>query len=197
MKSFKFLGFALLFLVACTTDLDDINTASSGQIESTANMVGKNEHKKANRPFKVEFYTTVDTDPSIPPTPCTGDLPGLANAGYFLHGTASHIGEIKPEQSRGQDVTCDLSFATFLLTITVAGQIAAANGDLIYYTGNDEINVFNLLTGSGTTGAITGVWTITGGTGRFEGATGSFAIDGYVDFTTLTLSFTGEGTINY
>jgi hypothetical protein len=71
------------------------------------------------------------------------------------------------------------------------------NGDLVYYTGSDEINVFNLLTGAGTTGTITGVWTITGGAGRFEGATGSFAIDGFVDFTDLTLYFSGDGTINY
>jgi hypothetical protein len=49
--------------------------------------------------------------------------------------------------------------------------MAADNGDLLYYTGNDEIDVLNLIAQTGTTGTITGVWTITGGTGRFDGAT--------------------------
>jgi hypothetical protein len=79
----------------------------------------------------------------------------------------------------------------------VEGQLAAANGDLLFYTGEDVLDVFNLITGSGPTGTITGVWTVTGGTGRFEGATGSFAIAGPVDFNTMTFHFTGEGTITY
>jgi hypothetical protein len=149
------------------------------------------------RPFEVSLYTTVNADPLIPPTACSGDLPGLTTPAFFLHGTASHLGSINSALSSVQDVTCNLSFLTATLSTTVAGQIAAANGDLIYYTGVDEINVFNLLTSAGPTGPITGVWTITGGTGRFTGATGSFTINGSVEFATPTLTFTGQGTITY
>ena len=193
MKSIKIIALATMFLTACEKDMNDI---TPGEMEQTASSTYSGK-VKVTRPFSVNLFTSVDTNPAIPPTPCSGDLPGFANAGYFLNGTATHTGLIQPSQSRGQDVSCNLSFATALLTTSVAGQIAAANGDLIYYTGNDEINVFGLLTGTSTTGTITGLWTITGGTGRFEGATGSFPISGPVDFVTGTFSFAGTGTITY
>jgi hypothetical protein len=189
MKNIKIIALAVLVLAGCKKE----NTTVPADLASNSAAL----KESATRPFEVNFVSSVDTDPTIPPTACSGDLPGLANAGYFLHGTASHMGQIKAAQSRGQDVSCNLSFATALLYTTVAGQIAAANGDLIYYTGIDTINVYNLLTSSGTTGAITGIWTITGGTGRFVGATGSFSINGLVSFTGPTLSFTGLGTITY
>ena len=107
------------------------------------------------------------------------------------------MGEVITLQSRGQDLTCDLSFTTMLLTTSVSGQIAANNGDLIYYTGNDVIDASNFLTGNGYAGTITGTWTITGGTGRFAGATGSFDLNGPADFSTGTFSFEALGTINY
>ena len=195
MKIFKLLSLAIVLLSACQKETNDIGPVATAPMDINSHReAGK---IKVTRPFKVAMYISVDTNSSIPPTACSGDLPGFANAGYFLHGHATCIGFLNADQSRGQDVTCDLSFTTALLTTSVAGHIAAADGDLIYYTGNDEINVFNLLTGAGPTGTITGLWTITGGTGKFEGATGSFPIAGPVDFATKTFSFTGEGAISY
>lgn len=194
MKKITIISIAIMILASCKKDIQETNHDTNVQPGLANGTAGK---AKVTYPFNVNFYTSVDPDPTIPPTPCTGDLPGLANAGYFLHGTATLIGLINPAQSRGQDVSCHLSFATFLLTTSVAGQIAAADGDLIFYTGNDQIDVFNLLTGAGTTGTITGLWTITGGTGRFTGATGTLPINGPVDFVTGTFSFTGQGSITY
>lgn len=193
MKKITTITLSIIMLASCRKDTTDISTGTTMQAELSS-TAGK---QRTTYPFKVNFYTSVDTDPSIPPTPCTGDLPGLANAGYFLHGNSTILGLIESAQSRGQDVSCNLSFATFLLTTSVSGQIAAANGDLIFYTGNDQIDVFNLLTGAGTTGTIAGLWTITGGTGKYSGASGSFPINGPVNFATGTFSFTGEGTITY
>ncbi len=195
MKKIQMIAIAVLFLTACNKDMNEVMPSSTGQtdVASDSNL----KKCKHTRPFSINFYTTVDTNSAIPPTPCSGDLPGFANAGYFLHGTASHMGLINVAGSRGQDVSCNLSFTTALLTTSVAGEITSACGDKIFYTGNDEINVFNLLTNSGTTGTITGLWTITGGTGKFAGATGSFPINGPVDFTTSTFSITGTGTITY
>jgi hypothetical protein len=68
---------------------------------------------------------------------------------------------------------------------------------LLHYTGSDIINVLNLLTGAGTSGTITGVWTITGGTCKFAGATGSINISGTVDCVTKTLKFRGKGSISF
>ena len=189
MKKLSIIMLSLLLFAACKKESDDVATISSSTNGS--------ENLRCVRVFKAHFYTSVDTNSSIPPTPCSGDLPGLANPGYFLHGHATHLGTIKPRHSRGQDVSCDLSFATMLLTTSVSGKLAAANGDLIYYTGNDAIDASLYLTGAGTTGTITGTWTITGGTGRFASATGSFNISGPVDFVTGTFSFNALGTINY
>jgi hypothetical protein len=194
MKTTKLFAIALLLITGCTKENEiSTNTGSPTELSSETNMF----RARTSRPFKIEVYSTIDPNPAIPPTACSGDLPGLANPGHFLHGNATHIGLINSANSRLQDVSCDLSFATAQLTTTVAGQIAASNGDLIYFTANDVINVYNLLTNSGTSGEITGNWTITGGTGAFAGATGSFVINGYVSFVTFTLSFTGDGTISY
>lgn len=193
MKRMSFLILAIILVVSCKKEIKDANPETAQGLSHQINTA----KEIVTYPFKVSFYTTEDPDPSIPPTACSGDIPGFANPGYFLHGHASLLGLIDPAQSRGQDVSCNLSLSTFILTTTVAGQIAAANGDLLYYTGNDVLNLTNLFTNAGPTGSISGVWTITGGTGRFVGATGSFTINGPVDFATRTFSFTGEGTITY
>lgn len=195
MKKIKIIALAIMLLTSCKKESNELSSASTLPVDVASNAMAKKT--MVSRSFEISFYTTVDTNSSIPRTSCTGDLPGFANAGVFLHGTATHLGLIDPLQSRLQDVNCNLSFATALLTTNIAGQMASQNGDLVFYTGNDEINVFNLLTGAGTTGTITGVWTITGGTGRFAGASGSFTINGPVDFTTATFSGTGVGTITY
>ena len=189
MKKLTLIILSMMLFAACKKESDDMATTSSGKEEM--------KNPQNTRTFRASFYTTVDVNPAIPPTACSGDLPGLANPGYFLHGTALHTGELISTLSRGQDVSCDLRFATGLLTTSVSGQLAANNGDLIYYTGNDVIDASRDLTATGTTGTINGTWTIAGGTGRFTGATGSFTITGPVDFVTGTFSFEALGTITY
>jgi len=181
---------ALGLFASCSKESDDSATPATSTQSPAANA-------RITKIFKASFYSSVDVNPAIPPTQCSGDLPTLANPGYFLHGSATHTGEIIATQSRGQDLTCNLSFSTMLLTTSVSGQLAASNGDLIYYTGNDVIDASHYLTGTGTDGTITGTWTITGGTGKFTGATGSFNLHGPADFATGTFSFEAEGTINY
>ncbi len=195
MKNLSILIAAVLLLGSCRKDVDDLKI--SGSEQSGSAMIKENQNSLVTRPFKASLFSTVDTNPAIPPTACSGDLPGFANPGYFLHGNATHLGTLIASSSRGQDVTCNLSFTTMLLTTTVSGQLAASNGDLIYYTGSDIIDASGFLTQTSTTGTITGTWTITGGTGRFNGASGSFTINGPVDFITGTFSFEAAGTITY
>jgi hypothetical protein len=148
-----------------------------------------------------EFYGTISStlnlDPSIPPMQCTGDLPGIFLPDHFLHGNAIHFGQLNGQESSLHHVSCNLSVPDRQLTASVSGQIVAANGDRIYYSGNDVIDITNLLTAQGTTGGIQGTWNITGGTGRFEDASGSFTISGLVNFITGTFSATASGTITY
>jgi hypothetical protein len=190
MKKINYLLF--LFLLAACSKEDQISPETTSQ--PTANATASKV--KIQRPFEITLYSTADVNSTNAPTACSGDIPGFAIADQLLHGTASQIGTIA-SLSTLHHVGCNLSFATALLTTSVTGQITAANGDVIYYSGNDDINVYNLLTGAGSTGTIAGVWTITGGTGRFTGATGSFTINGPVDFSTSTFSGTGTGVISY
>jgi hypothetical protein len=162
----------------------------------SAAQQNKGGKEKISRPMKVELFSSEDPDPSIPPTACSGDL-GIRNAGYFMHGNATHLGKLISSNSRGQDTKCSFSFVDGLLRTEVKGQLAAANGDLIYYTGIDVLDLNPLFVG-GTEGTIAGRWTITGGTGRFTDASGYFDFKGPLYFAPPAyFSFTGEGVIIY
>ncbi len=187
----------LFAILSFTMVLYSCKKETSTDVNSTDDMLSANgAGKKVTRPMKVNFYSSADLNPSIPPTPCTGDL-GLQNPGYFMHGTATHMGQLISSNSRGQDTKCDFRLATGLLNTEVAGQLAAANGDLLYYTGVDVLDANNFLIGL-PEGTIKGRWTFTGGTGRFQGATGYFDFQGPLYFTPPAyFSFTGEGIITY
>lgn len=183
MKNLGLFAFAVMLFTACQSD--DLATPFDPS-EVTARAARTRT-----------FNATLDgiVNPAGEFTACTGDVP-VSAADYFLTGNVPHFGNLNSSSGLHHE-SCNLSIATMLLTTSVSGQIVAANGDLVYYTGDDVVNVFNLLTASGTTGPITGTWTINGGTGRFEGASGSITISGLVDFTTFNFRVEANGTINY
>ncbi len=186
MKNLSFIILSVLFLAACNSSSDElVSPGTSSQIVSRSQQA---------RPFNANLSGNLN--PNSSPTACSGDLP-LALLDYFISGTATHLGNLNSNLSILHHDNCNLSLATMLLTTDVSGQLVGANGDLITYTGQDVINVFNLLTGSGPNGPFTGTWTITGGTGKFAGATGSVTISGLVDFATLSFNVVATGTITY
>jgi hypothetical protein len=188
MKKLSIIILSVSLLIACNKESGEMAVQSkAGVIQTPENAIP--------RVFKGNIYSELNLDPSIPPMACTGDLPGLFLPDHFLHGNMTHTGELIWEQSKLRHLSCNLSFVTRQLTASVSGQLATANGDLVFYSGNDVIDVTNLLTGGGPTGSIEGTWNITGGTGRFAGASGSFTINGTVDFTTGTFSCSANGTI--
>jgi len=190
MKKLTAIILSAILFAGCSKDTDRETFIQGEPIQSV-------QTPQITRVFNGSFSSTINTDPGITPMQCTGDLPGLFLPDHFLHGNAIHMGQLIWEQSTLRHLSCNLSFSTRQLTASVSGQISAANGDVIYYNGNDVIDVTNLLTSQGITGSIQGVWNITGGTGRFEEASGSFSINGLVDFTTGTFSVVANGTITY
>lgn len=193
MKKLSFIVLSLMLIIACSKESELTPTVRE---EIAAGAGGNSE--PVTRVFKANFVTSIDQDPSNLPLGCSGDVPNFGIPGrLLLHGNATHLGEVMWQQSTLQHVSCNLSIADMELTTSVSGQITASNGDRIFYTGTDVIDVLNLITQQGTQGTIEGTWTITGGTGRFEGASGSFTINGPVDFLTLSVTIVAEGTITY
>ena len=86
-------------------------------------------------------------------------------------------------------------YAVDVNLVTIAGigsaQFVAANGDSIYANGTGQA------TETGTPGVFSIVenYTITGGTGRFAGASGTITLDRVVDTNTGATSGTISGTI--
>jgi hypothetical protein len=195
MKKIKIIAVAIILLTSCKKNMPS-DTMIPEEVASKTDAA----KAKITRSIKVDFFSSAD--PSSPTLTCT--LPGvpfaIANSGYFLHGNVSHLGLINSETSMGLDGSCNLNGSTFILSTTTAGRIVANNDDMITYTGSDEIDLNNIIFNGGTKATITGLWTITGGTGRFAGATGSFQINGLVDVAAAggpSFSITGEGTITY
>ena len=84
------------------------------------------------------------------------------------------------------------------LLVTGAGRAAyrfvAANGDEVFVD-----FVFTAIPTSATVFVVTGVWQVTGGTGRLAGAVGSGTYDGGVEFTDADSAkghFAMQGTIS-
>jgi hypothetical protein len=195
MKKIKIIALSIILLSACQKDANDVNPGTTGEAGIAANT--NSGRTPTSRPFSANLYATANVNSPNPPTACSGDLPGFSAPDFLLSGTSTHLGQLNAQLSSLHHVSCDLSFATMLLTTNVTVDLVAANGDIIHCTGNDVVNVASLLTQTGTTGAITGTWTITGGTGRFAGASGSFTINGLVDFVTNSFICTCEGAISY
>ncbi len=190
MKKITIITLVVTFLAACSKDDTELNPGSS-----TQNATPNSEKVLQTRTFRATINAAAN--PNSPPTSCSGVIP-FAAPDFILSGSGIHLGQMDAQTSSLHHISCDVDVTTSLLTTSVNGQLAAANGDLIYYEGNDVVNVAALLTQNPVlTGAITGTWNIIGGTGRFQGASGTLTIDGIVDFVTFSFNCECVGTITY
>jgi hypothetical protein len=128
---------------------------------------------------------------SIFPVHSTGDIAcipeeaGITLAKYgYLKGHQTHGGQFIPELSTWEITNCSLSPG--LSVSQVNGTITVANGDS--YTWNCIMTI-------SVTGSVALDATITGGTGRFDGATGEIVLTGVFDEVEIPCS--GEGYIHF
>jgi hypothetical protein len=109
--------------------------------------------------------------------------PGIMFVDATGVGNATHLGLFT------YDLQAEVSLPS--LAATASATLVAANGDMIFGEGSGQG------TPTGTPGIVSIVetYTITGGTGRFAGVTGSFTVERLLDRATLVSSGTISGTI--
>jgi hypothetical protein len=137
-----------------------------------------------DRPWKGSLSGTATLDASTVPSPVTAEGTG----------TVAHLGKVTYSIDFTLTPEADGTF-----TLAGTAEFVAANGDQVFtaFTGSSQP------TGPGTTEATTNA-TITGGTGRFEGASGSITATMVTQVTSLvgTTSTADQtlrqrGTISY
>ena len=116
-------------------------------------------------------------------TPQGGPPPTTLNVDGSARGIATHVGQF----SFSYQLTVILANGT----ATGSAQLIAANGDSVFTTvaGSSEP------TATPGVNSITEINTITGGTGRFAGAQGSFTVERLINLVTGFTSGSFHGTI--
>ena len=121
---------------------------------------------------------------------CTNNVPGidLRNSG-FLAGNQTHGGKLITEQSTWQILRCrnDLADGGIINTAEIVGENTVANGDTYTYS----CKMFTFIP----SGRVILKVTLSGGTGRFEGATGVIDMTGV--HMGSEIPCTGEGFITF
>lgn len=123
-------------------------------------------------PFSASYSGTAATDLTFSGTGTATHLGRIANNGYAV--------------ITGPSSSCLEGFAN-----TNYQTLTAANGDSLTLTSSDEACPIGQGVYRGT-----GHYVVTGGTGRFSGATGQGTFDGRADFTQGVFTFQLTGTIS-
>jgi hypothetical protein len=139
----------------------------------------------------VKFDGVIITNPSAGLTVCTpkGDpYPVIAHSRTgWLQGHQTHGGKLITELSTWEISSCNTDLATMLNTSQIAGVVTVANGDSYSFT---CIMIVNIVSND----VILNI-TVTGGVGRFEGATGQMTLTGI--HTEGGIPVSGEGLMNF
>ena len=177
-----FLVIALL-LAGCTGD-DLLGPNPSAASEAALGAVSEVEGAKKNpreRPFKGKYVVPGE---NITVTPSPSCPAGYGRVTFTGTGQASHLGRFVGAQTHCQNAAGDI--------VQIEATLTAANGAEVYAEGAGQV-VDN---GNGTS-TVTASYTITGGTGRFDDATGSFTTTATQQQATGDTEGTYEGGIAY
>lgn len=143
---------------------------------------GENNLKNAvTRPFSAHHVGTIAIVYSEE-NECYPEYPRVEFAGT---GTGTHIGNHTSEWFVCSNPEGGLVGPFY-------GTLTAANGDMIYFSQPDP-SIFTI----DEFGNVSGEFNITGGTGRFEEATGLIHTTGVDDFVNMTFDIYSEGFITY
>jgi hypothetical protein len=171
---------SLLWLVGCSQSVSPTAPTSVSADRLVAATVGR-ETDRQELPFKGTLEGSFTFVPDPPPST-------FASVDFGpLTGNATHLGRFTLTGPHR------VNLAATPATAAGTFEFTAANGDTLRAS----------FTGLGTPTATTGIAsivetaTITGGTGRFAGATGSFIVERLVDLINLDTTGSFEGTITW
>ena len=91
---------------------------------------------------------------------------------------------------------CVTDFGAATLTAVGSLTLTGANGDAIFSVSTVIFDLTEVLSGISQLGALDVSGEITGGTGRFAGATGSLTATGVNDFSMASGTFSLNGTVS-
>lgn len=138
--------------------------------------------KKEGSKITLPISNSLQSDPDPKPTTACG--------GYLFYGTYTHLGKV---HGKGVSQTCTYNADNTQLAVTADDISYAENGEELW---TRTSIVITFPTDGTAIATVTGGATITGGTGRFNGATGYLIYENMVyDLVTGHESHTSHGKI--
>lgn len=140
-------------------------------------------------PFKFDGVIITNPSPEVICTPIPGEgdeFPLIKHSRFgWVQGHQTHGGRLITEQSTWEISSCYSDFATMLNYSQIDGVNTVANGDSYTYSCTMTTDL--------SARTVTLDITVTGGTGRFEGATGRVVLSGV--YTESGIPVSGQGYI--
>lgn len=178
MKYMRAVRFVAIPLLAACSD----NNLTAPSVATLSSLTAAASHG-ANQ--ERQFGGHCDTEISISP-PLVGDAPNVLRLHIEYVCQLAHLGR---------------TTAIVEQVVTFTGATTAIASNTTVYTAANGDQLFVSWTGtalsSGPDNTFSGPETITGGTGRFAGASGSTWVSGTASFATMSGQFTSVGTISY
>ena len=191
MRNTLLILFLVFFAASCEKDLYLEGGPTNGQKYGNNNT----EMGAVQLPFSATFTTLpgeyimqLSEDFSI-------------SAGGPITGNATHVGLIQEVPSFWKVDSIGFNFVNIgteeeleMVPVSIieyiGGEIHSANGDYYTYKGEAVVSLVG-------EPVLSGEMRFTGGTGRFEGVSGSIQLSGTADFETGSATFKGNGVIIY
>ena len=143
---------------------------------------------KVTVPFKFDGVIITNPSENTVCTPVGAPYPYIAHSrNGWLQGNQSHGGRLITEQSTWTIFNCHTDFGTKINTSYIEGENTVANRDSYSYCCTMFTNI--------ATGEVILNITVTGGTGRFEDATGQATLSGFHTESGIPISGWGSLTI--
>ncbi len=194
MKPIKHLSLILIslsMLFAC--DREARQDSTSPQEETTVTERGN--HNSRPLPFRANFYTDLNLDLILAGEKVCNDPVFNSPNIQTGEGNALHLGRFEAYLDFClQLIDPPTPGGLFARYSELGGHFKAANGDLLYI-GLSGIGEIYLSDKPGYDLEFSDDFTIEGGTGRFENATGTMTSDSYVNLATQRTDHVWAGTI--